>query len=143
MDERIEHWLFKTEPSVFSWDDLVAKAASGEEWDGVRNHQARNMMRAMEVGQRGLLYHSQTERAVIGIVEISAAAHPDSTDQTGRWDCVDIRAVGPLSRRIGLSEVKARSDLDGMALVRLPRLSVQPVTAREWETMLEMGSLSG
>ena len=138
----MRYWLFKSEPSVFSWDDLVAKGEAGEEWDGVRNYQARNVMRDMAVGDLGFFYHSQEAKACVGTVEIRAAAHPDSTTDDGRWDCVDIRARDPLPSAVTLAAIKARADLGGMALVRLSRLSVQPVTEAEWRTVCGMGGLS-
>ena len=140
----MRYWLFKSEPGVFSWEDLVARGEAGEEWDGVRNYQARNVMREMAVGDRGFFYHSQGEKAVVGIVEISAAAHPDSTaGDDDRWDCVDIRAVAPLPSAVALARIKAEPDLSGMALVRQARLSVQPVSEAEWRRVCEMGGQAG
>lgn len=135
------YWLFKSEPDVFSWDDLVARGDAGEEWDGVRNYQARNMMRAMKVGDRGLFYHSNIGKEAVGIVEVITEAHPDSTTDDPRWDCVDIRAVAPLPRPVTLDQVKADPRLSDMALVRLMRLSVQPVTDAEWAVMMELAGL--
>lgn len=135
------YWLFKSEPDVFSWDDLVARGDAGEEWDGVRNYQARNMMRAMKVGDRGLFYHSNIGKEAVGIVEVIAEAHPDSTTDDPRWDCVDLRAVAPLRRPVTLDQVKADPRLSDMALVRLMRLSVQPVTDAEWAVMMELAGL--
>jgi predicted RNA-binding protein with PUA-like domain len=89
----MRYWLFKSEPSTWSWDQQVAKGDAGEEWDGVRNYQARNFMREMAVGDLGFFYHSQSEKAVVGIVEVIAEAHPDSTTDDERWECVDIKAV--------------------------------------------------
>jgi hypothetical protein len=89
----MRYWLFKSEPSTWSWDQQVAKGDAGEEWDGVRNYQARNFMREMAVGDLGFFYHSQSEKAVVGIVEVIAEAHPDSTTDDDRWECVDIKAV--------------------------------------------------
>ncbi|MFO6465910.1 EVE domain-containing protein [Jannaschia sp. KMU-145] len=137
----MRYWLFKSEPSVWSWDDQVAKGRAGEEWDGVRNYQARNFMREMEPGDRGFFYHSQSEKAVVGIVEISAAAHPDSTTDDDRWDCVDIRAVRALDAPVTLGAIKARDDLSEMILVRNSRLSVQPVTEAEWQAICAMGGV--
>ena len=137
----MRYWLFKSEPSTFSWGDLVARGAAGEEWDGVRNYQARNVMRAMEAGDRGLFYHSQTERACVGIVEVAAASHPDSTDATGTWDCVDLRASAPFSRPVTLAEIRARADLAGMALLRQSRLSVQPVEPEAWRILCALGGV--
>ncbi|WP_298429585.1 EVE domain-containing protein [uncultured Jannaschia sp.] len=137
----MRYWLFKSEPSVWSWDDQVAKGQAGEEWDGVRNYQARNFMREMEPGDRGFFYHSQSEKAVVGIVEISAAAHPDSTTDDERWDCVDIRAVDALATPVTLDAIKTRDDLSEMVLVRNSRLSVQPVTEAEWQAICAMGGV--
>ena len=137
----MRYWLFKSEPSVWSWADQVAKGDAGEEWDGVRNYQARNLMREMAVGDRGFFYHSQDQKAVVGCVEVCAAAHPDSTADDDRWDCVDIRALEPLPRPVTLSAIKADAALSEMALVKQERLSVQPVTAAEWRRVREMGGL--
>jgi predicted RNA-binding protein with PUA-like domain len=135
----MRYWLFKSEPDAWSWDDQVAKGDAGEEWDGVRNYQARNMMREMAVGDRGFFYHSQTEKAVVGIVEVIAEAHPDSTADDPKWDCVDVKAVRPFARPVTLAEIKAEPRLSEMALVRRPRLSVQPVTEEEWRIVCAMG----
>ncbi len=139
----MRYWLFKTEPEVFSWDDLARRGADGEPWDGVRNHQARAAMEAMAAGDRGLLYHSGRERACIGVVEVVASAHPDPTDGTGRWSCVDIRAVEPLARPVTLAAIRGRPELADMALVRQSRLSVQPVEAEAWRAVLAMGAGEG
>ncbi|RYH09985.1 EVE domain-containing protein [Tropicimonas sp. IMCC6043] len=135
------YWLFKSEPSTWSWDDQVAKGAAGEEWDGVRNYQARNNMRAMKRGERGFFYHSQTEKAIVGVVEVSAEAHPDSTTEDDRWECVDIRAVAPFARPVTLDEIKANPNLSELVLVKNSRLSVQPVTDAEWRILCEMGGV--
>ena len=136
-------WLFKSEPDVFSWDDLVAKGAAGEEWDGVRSHQARNLMREMKVGDRGFFYHSNLGKAVVGIVEVIAEAHPDSTAEDPRWECVDLRAVEALPLAVGLAEIKADPRFAEMVLVRNSRLSVQPVTAEEWDAVLALAGAKG
>ena len=133
------YWLFKSEPSVWGWDDQVAKGDIGEEWDGVRNYQARNFMREMSVGDFGFFYHSQKEKAVVGIVEVCAAPHPDSTTDDPRWECVDIRAVRPFNQPVTLEMVKADEQLENMALVRSSRLSVQPVTEAEWHIVCALG----
>jgi len=135
-------WLFKSEPETWSWDQQVARGAAGEQWDGVRNYQARNNMRAMRVGDRGFFYHSGKAREIVGIVEVSAPAHPDTTTDDPRWDCVDIRAVRALPSPVGLDVCKADPRLAAMVLVNNARLSVQPVTADEWKTVCEMGGLS-
>ena len=137
-DRPARYWLFKSEPSVWSWDDQMAKGSAGEEWDGVRNYQARNAMREMALGDLGFFYHSQDQKAVVGIVEVCAVAHPDSTTDDPRWDCVDIRAVRPLPRAVTLAEIKADPALAEMVLVRNTRLSVQPVRPDEWTRVLAM-----
>lgn len=133
------YWLFKSEPSTWSWDDQVAKGEIGEEWDGVRNYQARNFMRAMEIGDRGFFYHSQKEKSVVGIVEVCATAHPDSTTDDERWECVDIKAVRSFEKPVTLEQIKADERLTEMSLVRNSRLSVQPVTAEEWRIVCAAG----
>lgn len=137
----MKYWLFKSEPSTWGWADQVAKGDAGEEWDGVRNYQARNFMREMAVGDRGFFYHSQTEKAVVGIVEVIAQAHPDSTTDDERWECVDIRAVAPVKTPVTLEMVKADARLSEMALIRNSRLSVQPVTEQEWRIVCEMAGV--
>lgn len=134
------YWLFKSEPSTWSWDDQVAKGDAGEEWDGVRNYQARNFMREMKLGDKGFFYHSQKEKAIVGMVEVCATAHPDSTTDDDRWDCVDIRAVAAMPCPVTLEMCKAEKGLANMVLVTNARLSVQPVTEAEWRIIL---SLSG
>ena len=136
------YWLFKSEPDVWGWDAQVAKGDTGEQWDGVRNYQARNFMRDMAVGDRGFFYHSQTEKAVVGIVEVCAEAHPDSTTDDDRWECVDIKAVQPLARPVSLDMVKNDPRLSEMVLVRNSRLSVQPVTDEEWRIVCDMGGVT-
>ncbi|OAN79221.1 ubiquinol-cytochrome C reductase [Jannaschia sp. EhC01] len=135
------YWLFKSEPSVWGWDDQVAKGDAGEEWDGVRNYQARNFMRDMAVGDRGFFYHSQSEKAVVGIVEVIAEAHPDSTTDDDRWECVDIKSVKALPTPVTLDQIKSREDLADMVLVKNSRLSVQPVSDAEWQIVCGMGGL--
>jgi predicted RNA-binding protein with PUA-like domain len=132
------HWLFKSEADVFSWDDLVKAGKAGTEWTGVRNFSARNFMRAMKKGDRGFYYHSGGERTIVGIAEVVKEAHPDSTDDSGQWDCVDIRALETLPKPVTLADVKANAKLADMALVRLSRLSVQPVTDAEWAVVMKM-----
>jgi predicted RNA-binding protein with PUA-like domain len=138
----MQYWLFKSEPSTWSWDQQVAKGDAGEEWDGVRNYQARNMMRQMKLGDQGFFYHSQSEKAVVGIVEVIAESHPDSTADDARWDCVDIKAVRPVARPVTLAMCKAEPRLAEMALIRTSRLSVQPVTEAEWRVVCEMAGVA-
>ena len=133
------YWLFKSEPETWSWDEQVAAGKKGTEWDGVRNFAARNHMRAMKKGDRGFFYHSGKERRIVGIVEVVKTAHPDSTDPA--WECVDIAAVEPLPKPVGLDQVKANKQLADMVLVRISRLSVQPVTDEEWKLVNKMAGL--
>ena len=136
------YWLFKSEPSTWSWDNQVAKGDAGEEWDGVRNYQARNFMRQMAVGDLGFFYHSQKEKAVVGIVEVCAEAHPDSTTDDDRWECVDIRAVRGVKSHVTLDQIKTTPGLEDMVLVKNSRLSVQPVTPEEWALICEMAGVA-
>jgi predicted RNA-binding protein with PUA-like domain len=140
-DRLMAFWLMKSEPNKFSWDQLVAKGDVGEEWDGIRNYQARNNMRAMEIGDQILFYHSNIGLEVVGIAEVCALSHPDSTTDDPRWDCVDIRAVRALPKPVTLKQVKATPDLAQMSLVTSMRLSVQPVTQAEWDLVCKMGGL--
>ncbi len=133
------YWLFKSEPSTWSWDQQVNKGDAGEEWDGVRNYQARNFMRAMKLGDRGFFYHSQKDKAIVGIVEVCAEVHPDSTTDDERWECVDIKAVRPFVTPVTLEQIKGDPRLYEMVLVKNSRLSVQPVSEAEWNVICEMG----
>ena len=139
----MRRWLFKSEPDEFGWDDLVARGDKGEEWNGVRSFQALNIMREMKVGDRGFFYHSNIGKEVVGIVEVIAEAHPDSTAEDPRWECVDLRAVEALPRAVGLAEIKADPRFAEMVLVRNSRLSVQPVTAEEWDAVLALAGAKG
>jgi len=133
------YWLFKSEPDVWGWNDQVAKGEAGEEWDGVRNYQARNNMRAMKLGEKGFFYHSRTGLEIVGIVEVCTEAHPDSTTDDERWDCVDVKATRPLIRPVTLETIKADPRLSDMVLVKNSRLSVQPVTEDEWQIICALG----
>lgn len=133
------YWLFKSETSTWSWDQQKAKGDAGEEWDGVRNYQARNFMREMKVGDLGFFYHSQKDREIVGIVQVCAEAHPDSTTDDDRWECVDIKAVADMAQPVSLDQIKGMPELADMVLVKNARLSVQPVTKEEWDTVLGMG----
>jgi len=137
----MQYWLFKSEASTWSWEQQVAKGDDGEEWDGVRNYQARNNMRLMEVGDLGFFYLSQAEKAVVGIVEVCAKAHQDSTTDDERWECVDIKAVESVPKPVTLDMCKKNAELVDMVLVKNSRLSVQPVTANEWKLVRKLGGL--
>ena len=136
------YWLYKSEPFKWSWDMQKAKAEAGEEWTGVRNYQARNNMRAMKIGDKGFFYHSNEGLEVVGIVEVCALSHPDSTAEgDARWDCVDIRAVCDMPKPVTLKDIKANDKLAKMSLVTSMRLSVQPVTEEEYLEVCRMGGL--
>lgn len=133
------YWLFKSEPNTWGWDDQIAKGDAGEEWDGVRNYQARNFMREMKLGDRGFFYHSMKEKSVVGIIEICAEVHPDSKTDDPRWECVDIKTVRPFINPVTLDQIKADPRLSDMVLVKNSRLSVQPVTETEWRIICDLG----
>src|SRR5579884_4181042 len=126
-------WLFKTEPGSFSWDDQLKAGDRGEEWSGVRNALAQKHMREMKIGDLGFFYHSVNEKRIIGVVKVVSTLHPDSTDKTGRWHCVDVAAVGAFPKPVGLAEIRAEPRLADMVLVKNSRLSVQPVTPEQWD----------
>jgi len=133
------YWLFKSEPESWSWDEQVKAGKAGTEWTGVKNFAARNFMRAMAKGDHGFFYHSGGEKSIVGIVEVVKQIHPDSTDAA--WECVDIAAMKPVPKPVTLDQVKSEKKLSDMALVRLSRLSVQPVTAEEWKIVSKMAGL--
>ena len=133
------HWLLKSEPEEWSWAQQVAEGRGGAEWTGIRNFSARNNLRAMKKGEQAFFYHTGKERAIVGIVKVVAEAHPDSTD--AEWSAVNVAAVRPLPTPVGLDQIKANARLKSMALVRLARLSVQPVTDAEWRIICDMGGL--
>jgi predicted RNA-binding protein with PUA-like domain len=136
------YWLMKSEPEAWSWNQQKKEGAKGAEWDGVRNFQARNNMRAMKKGDLAFFYHSGEEKQAVGIVKVVKEAHPDSTDPSDQWECVDVAAVKALPSPVTLAEIKATPALKAMVLVRNSRLSVQPVTESEWRKICAMGGLS-
>lgn len=135
------YWLMKSEPGAWSWEQQKKEGRHGAEWDGVRNYQARNNMRAMKKGDFAFFYHSIGEKACVGIVKVVAEAHPDSTDGSGQWECVDVAAVTDLPKPVTLAEIKTTPQLKDMVLVNNSRLSVQPVTAGEWRKVCSLGGL--
>lgn len=137
----MRYWLLKSEPGTWSWEDQLDEDGAAE-WDGVRNYQARNNMRAMRLGDRAFFYHSGRERRIMGVVEVAAEAHPDSTDDGGVWECVDVRALAPFETPVSLREIRAEPRLAQMALVVNTRLSVQPVRAAEWRIVCRLGGLA-
>ena len=135
------HWLMKSEPSVWSWTQQVEAGAKGTFWNGVRNHQAKLNLMAMKKGETAFFYHSNEERAVVGIVEIIKTFYPDPTDESGKFGMVDVRAKKPLKTPVPLAAIKGETALAKMVLVTNSRLSVQPVTDEEWRIVCAMGGL--
>jgi len=135
------HWLIKSEPDVFGWDQQVAIGT--EPWTGVRNHAAKLNLSAMRLGDRAFFYHSNIGKAVMGIVEVVREAYPDPTAEAGPWVAVDVRTVAPLPRAVTLTEIKADPALTDMALLRLSRLSVSPVSDAQWQHVLRLGKWRG
>jgi predicted RNA-binding protein with PUA-like domain len=133
------YWLLKSEPDEWSWAQQVAEGRDGAEWTGIRNFSAQNNLRAMKKGEQAFFYHTGKERAVVGIVKVVVEAHPDSTDSA--WRAIDVAAVKQLPTPVSLAQIKADKRLAGMALVRLARLSVQPVSDAEWRIICQMGGL--
>jgi predicted RNA-binding protein with PUA-like domain len=133
------YWLLKSEPDEWSWAQQVAEGRDGAEWTGIRNFSARNHLRAMKKGEQAFFYHTGKERAIVGIVKVTAEAHPDSTDAA--WLAVNVAAVKKLPTPVSLDQIKADKRLKAMALVRLARLSVQPVSDTEWRIICQMGEL--
>jgi predicted RNA-binding protein with PUA-like domain len=137
----MNYWLVKSEPSVWSWDQQVARGAKGEAWTGVRNHTAKLNMMKMKKGDRAFYYHSNEGKEIVGIAEIIREHYPDPTDTTGKFVCVDIKADKPLKMPVTLVAVKAEPKLADMELLRLSRLSVQSVTPEQWKLVCKMGGL--
>lgn len=135
------YWLVKSEPDVYSFDDLVREGRS--RWDGVRNYQARNNLRTMQVGDLCLYYHSNIGLAVVGIARVDREHYPDPTAEKGDWSCVDLVPVQPVLRPVPLAEIKAHPDLQQIGLVRNGRLSVMPLTEAEFSTILTLGEIEG
>jgi predicted RNA-binding protein with PUA-like domain len=135
------HWLYKTEPSSWSWQQQLDCGAAGTGWTGVRNPMARGYMEKMKVGERGFFYHSGEERRIVGIVEVIARYHPDPTDASGRFGMVDLKAIESLPEPVTLHAVKAEPKLAQMVLVKNSRLSVQPVNDEEWRIVCAMGGI--
>jgi predicted RNA-binding protein with PUA-like domain len=131
-----QYWLAKSEPETYAWTDLVRDGKT--EWTGVRNYAARLHLNAMRVGDRVLFYHSGGEKAVVGIAEITRAAFPDKTAKEPGWVAVELKAVSALERPVSLAEIKAEPALAKMVLLRISRLSVQPVTRAEFEKVVKL-----
>ena len=139
----MQYWLVKTEPSAWSWDDQIKAGSKGEPWTGVRNHTAKQNLAKMHKGDQAFFYHSVDEKSIVGLVEVIREAYPDPTAKPGEpWVVVDMKAVAPLPHPVTLADIEAEPRLKDMALVKLSRLSVQPVTAAEWTLVCRMGGIA-
>ena len=133
------YWLLKSEPGTWSWEDQIKKGDEGEGWDGVRNYQASNNMKNMEIGDLAFFYHSVSEKSIVGIVEIIEKYQPDPTDLSGRFGMVVVKALKSFNRHVSLSDIKSNQDLQDISLVKQSRLSVMPIVEKHWEIILKMG----
>ena len=132
----MNYWLIKQEPEKYSFDDLVKEGAT--EWTGVRNFQARNNLRAMKPGDKILFYHSISEKAIVGVAEVSKEAFQDSTDETGKWIAVEIKPVEKFEKIVTLDQIKTNESLQNIALIKQSRLSVVPLTREEFEIIINL-----
>jgi len=138
----MNYWLIKSEPEAWSWDQQVKKGGKGDAWTGVRNHTAKQNLMKMKKGDRAFFYHSGEGKAVVGTVEVIRESYPDPTATAGDpWVAVDVRALAPFAKPVTLAAIKAEAKLKDMALIKLSRLSVQPVAAAEWKTICKMGGV--
>ncbi len=135
------HWLIKSEPASWSWQQQVEAGDKGTFWNGVRNHTAKQSLMAMKLGEQAFFYHSNEGKEIVGIVEVIKTYYPDPTDKTGKFGMVDFRAVKPLKTPVSLETIKADKRFEHMILVNNSRLSVQPVTEAEWKAICKMGGL--
>ena len=136
------YWLLKSEPGTWSWDDQLKKGDEGEGWDGVRNYQASNNMKKMEIGDLAFFYHSVNEKSIVGIVSIIEKYQDDPTDKTGRFGMVVVKAIKSFTKSVSLSEIKSNQKLQGILLIKQSRLSVMPITKEHWDIILEMAETS-
>ena len=136
------YWLLKSEPGTWSWDDQLKKGDEGEGWDGVRNYQASNNMKKMEIGDLAFFYHSVSEKSIVGIVSIIEKYQDDPTDKTGRFGMVVVKAIKSFTKSVSLSEIKSNQKLQGISLIKQSRLSVMPISKEHWDIILEMGKTS-
>lgn len=135
----MKYWLMKTEPGSWSWDDQVKKGI--EHWDGVRNYQASNNMKAMKIGDRAFFYHSVKEKSIVGIVEVCKEYYPDPTDAAGRFGMVDVKALRPVPNPVTLADIKGDPRLSELALLKQSRLSVLPIDDKSWKLICAMGGV--
>ncbi len=136
------YWLLKSEPRTWSWDEQLKKGDEGEGWDGVRNYQASNNMKKMEIGDLAFFYHSVNEKSIVGIVSIIEKYQDDPTDKTGRFGMVVVKAIKSFTKSVSLSEIKSNQKLQEISLIKQSRLSVMPISKEHWDIILEMGETS-
>jgi predicted RNA-binding protein with PUA-like domain len=141
MSAKKNYWLVKSEPAAWSWEQMIAAGEGGTGWTGVRNHLAKQQMMAMEKGDQAFFYHSNVGKEIVGVVEVIKTFHPDPTDASGKFGMVDVRAVKALKNPVTLEQIKADPQFAGMALVKLTRLSVQPVSPEHWRAICALGGL--
>ncbi len=134
----MNYWLFKSEPGSWSWQDQLKRGGKGEGWDGVRNYQASNNMKKMKIGDKGFFYHSVTEKKIVGIVEVIKEYSPDPTDKTKRFGMVTVKALKTLDRAVSLKEIKENKKLADFIMLKQNRLSVLPVSLKEWDIICKM-----
>ena len=134
----MNYWLFKSEPSSWSWQDQLSRGTKGEGWDGVRNYQASNNMKKMKIGDQGFFYHSVTEKKIVGIVEVIKEYAPDPTDKTKKFGMVTVRALKTLNKGVSLQDIKGNNKLTDFIMLRQNRLSVLPVSLNEWGIICKM-----
>ena len=132
------YWLFKSEPSTWSWDDQIKAGDKGTQWDGVRNYQARNNMDAMKIGDLGFFYHSVKEKSIVGIVQVVKEHYPDPTDITNKFVVVDVKALTKLNKPVTLENIKKNHKLKNIALIKQNRLSVMPLSKIEWDEIIRI-----
>jgi len=137
------YWLFKSEPGAWSWEDHQNEGKKGAEWDGVRNHQANNNMKAMKIGDKGFFYHSVNEKRIVGIVEVSREWYLDPSDEKGRFGMVDLVAIETVPDPVTLADIKDDERFKDLPLVNNTRLSVQPVDAKSWKRICKLGGAKG
>jgi len=138
----MQYWLFKSEPSSWSWKNQLEKGDIGEDWDGVRNHQAKNNMKKMKIGDKGFFYHSVSEKKIVGIVEIIKEYYPDPTDSSKKFGMVKVKALQSLRKPVSLADIKNNKKLNNFVMLKQNRLSVLPVLKEEWKIICKMADLN-
>ena len=138
----MQYWLFKSEPSSWSWKNQLEKGDIGEDWDGVRNHQAKNNMKKMKIGDKGFFYHSVSEKKIVGIVEIIKEYYPDPTDSSKKFGMVKVKALHSLKKPVSLTDIKNNKKLNNFVMLKQNRLSVLPVLKEEWKIICKMADLN-